>query len=87
MKHRDYVKRIMRSGGGKVDWIDVERYMCETCSVTKRELPECLLPYKHYRADIIKGVLEGQLTIFDLEYEDYPCEMTMKRWMSRSGSV
>lgn len=81
MKHRDYVKRIMKCGGGKAEWIDVERFSCDTCSIVRRNLPDYLLPYKHYRSDIIRGVIDGQISIFDLEYEDYPCEMTMKRWM------
>ena len=43
-------------------------------------MPKNILPFKHYEKDIIEGVTEGWITSDTLGYEDYPCEMTMKRW-------
>lgn len=80
LKHRDYVKRIMKSGGGVVHWVTVQRLICCGCGQIHRHLPEDLKPYKHYRADIINDVINGAVTSEDITYEDYPCEMTMFRW-------
>lgn len=38
-------------------------------------------PYKQYEAELISGVLEGLITVETLDFEDYPCESTMKRWL------
>ena len=80
LKQRGHVKRIVRTKGGNTHWIKIRRLVCNECGKEHRELPDCLLPYKHYEAEIIKGVISGIITSDDLDYEDYPCEMTMKRW-------
>ena len=80
LEYLDRVNRIVRSKGGEVRKDKIRRMYCGRCGVTHREIPEYLLPYKHYEAKIIEGVINGTITSFDLEYEDYPCEMTMKRW-------
>ena len=46
-----------------------------------RELPDYILPYKQYEAPVINGVLDGSITPETIECEDYPCEVTMLRWM------
>lgn len=58
----------------------IVRFRCDCCAVTLRELPDWLLPYKHYDKYIILGVVEGLITSETLGFEDYPCEITMKRW-------
>ena len=45
------------------------------------ELPDCLLPYKHYQTEIVSGVLDETVTSDDLGYENYPSFMTMLRWL------
>ena len=80
MKHRDYVKRIVKYQMGVHVWIDVEREYCVTCRVYRRILPKYLIVFKHYRREIIFGVAIGHITANDECFEDYPCEMTMKRW-------
>ncbi len=80
LKHRDYVKRIVKSEGGNVHWILVQRLICCDCGQVCRNLPQELKPYKHYRSDIIDGVVNGVITTRDILYEDYPCETTMLRW-------
>lgn len=80
LKYYGKVKRIVRSKYGQVEWIDIRRLHCVSCGSEHRELPKNIYPYKQYDAEIIKGFVEGSITSFDLEYEDYPCETTIKEW-------
>lgn len=80
LRHRDYVKRIIKTKNGKTDNIKVERLMCQKCGCLVRNLPPTLSPYKHYENDVIEGVREGIITSDTLGYENYPSEITMKRW-------
>lgn len=80
MKHRDYTNRIVRVKGGLKTFTQIERQICPKCKLITRNLPNYLLPYKHYEKEIIFGVKEGLITPETLGYEDYPCEMTMIRW-------
>ena len=52
-----------------------------------RELPEELFPYKQYESEVIRGVLEGLITCETLGYEDYPCEVTMIRWIAQKQQL
>ena len=83
LKYYDNVRRIIRTKGGNTSWIRVKRYKCENCNKTHRLLPDFIFPYKHYEADIILGVVNGLITSNTLEFEDYPCEMTIKRWTQK----
>lgn len=78
MRYRSTQKRFVKFPSGKKIQIDIEVVTC--CGHYKRILPEYLLPYKHYTKDVIEKVRNGKISSDDLEYEDYPCEMTMKRW-------
>lgn len=80
LKYFGHVKRIMKTGSGHSKWIDIRRLRCIKCGTIHRELPNSLMLYKHYSSDIIQGVLSGKITPDLLEYEDYPCELTMKHW-------
>lgn len=80
LKYYDKVRRIIRMNGGVKHWINVKRFRCSKCCKTYRKLPEYIFPYKHYDARIIKAVLTGSITSDTLGFEDYPCEMTIKRW-------
>ena len=44
-------------------------------------------PYKQYEAEVIIGVLEGLITCETLGFEDFPCEMTMLRWLSQKAQL
>ena len=81
-RYYDRTKRIVRYGGGKAEWVFVNRYRCLCCGRIHRALPSYILPYKHYSSEIIAGVLDGFITCETLGYEDYPCEMTMRRWLN-----
>ena len=52
-----------------------------------RELPSSIIPYKEYESEIIIGVIEGLITPETLGYEDYPCEMTMNRWINEKNRL
>ena len=79
-KHYDRVKRIVRTKGGIKEIIRIPRVRCTVCNKIRRILPEHILQHKHYEFDIIQGVRDGLITSATLGYEDYPCEITMRRW-------
>ncbi|MBQ8132900.1 MAG: hypothetical protein IJ192_00570 [Clostridia bacterium] len=82
LKHYDTVKRIVRTKGRKTKRVNIKRLKCIVCGSVHREIPDYIFPYKQYEAELINGVLEGYITSDTLGYEDYPCEMTMNRWVS-----
>ncbi len=82
LKYYDQVQRIVRTKGRKTWKIPMRRLRCMKCGALHRELPELIFPYKQYEAEVIIGVLEGLITCETLGFEDYPCEMTMIRWLA-----
>ncbi len=44
-------------------------------------LPDFLLPYKHYKEEVISGVLDGVVTPDDLDSEDRPSQAAMELWI------
>ncbi len=86
LKYYDNVLRIVRSKNRETKRIKVKRFRCPICSCIRRDLPECVFPYKQYEVEIIKGVLEGFITPETIGYEDYPCEMTMIRWKAQDAA-
>lgn len=87
LKLYDHVMRIIREKKGEKDHIYIRRMKCVDCGKIHRELPRYALPYIQYDKDIVMGVLTGQITSDDLDYEDYPCEMTMIRWILRDRGL
>ena len=55
--------------------------MCPICHSYHTELPDCLVPYKHYEAEVSSGVLDEVVRPENLDSEDYPSFSTMRRWM------
>lgn len=86
LRYYDRVQRIVRTRYSKVYYIWLRRFKCDDCSSMHRELPEILLPYKHYEREVIFGVIEGFITPETLGFEDYPCEATMIQWISQSSN-
>lgn len=84
LKYYDNVSRIVRTKGGVRQTVKIRRFRCKTCNKLHRELPRFIFPYKQYKADIIKGVIDGFITPDTLGFEDYPCEMTMNRWITNA---
>lgn len=87
LKHKDWVRRIKKQPGGKTTWMRIEQFVCRNCQTYHRCLPDSIIPYKHYDASIIQGVICGDVSYYILEYEDYPCEMTMRRWSQNLHSL
>lgn len=84
LKYYDRVPRILRTIGRTTTYIQMRRLRCTVCGKVHRELPDSVLPYKQYEAEIVRGVTEGLITCETLGYEDYPCEKTMQRWRSQN---
>lgn len=74
------VKRIVKCAGGTRSQVYISRLHCGMCGKEHRALPDCLLPYKHYRADIIRGFRAGGYSTDELIFENYPSESTVRRW-------
>lgn len=83
LKYYDSVPRVIRTKGRLTENIQIRRLKCSNCKKIHREIPEDIYPHKQYEAEIIRGVLEGFITSNTYGFEDYPCEMTMKRWKSQ----
>jgi len=78
--YRDKRLRIFKQNNGKAEHIKIHRLYCSKCDCLHNELPDCLVPYKHYGAEVVENVLDEVSTPEDLSTEDYPCEATMMRW-------
>lgn len=84
LKRYDEVPRLLRTKGGLSKYVKVRRWKCVGCNSIHREISNDIHPYKQYESEIINGVLDGLITPDTIGYEDRPCEMTMKRWLSRN---
>lgn len=85
MRAYDRVDRIVIRKYGIKEKTKIVRFRCDCCAVTLRELPDWLLPFKHYDKNIIVGVVEGLINSNTIGFEDFPCEITMKRWCMTFG--
>lgn len=81
LRYRDSRIRIRKREGGVVDKLRIRRFYCSKCDAYHNELPDCLVPYKHYDAEVISGVLDGIVCEKDLDSEDFPSVSTMRRWI------
>ncbi len=71
---RDTVDRHYRNEEGEKVWFRIRRLRCKECGKLHRELPDILLPYKHYRSEIIEETLDGKQDV------PGPEAMTFRRW-------
>ena len=78
--YRDSCERIMLQEGRERSVYLIRRLKCPGCERLHRELPDCMVPYKQYAAEVISGALDGYVTSCDEDSSDYPCESTMHRW-------
>ncbi|MCD8294372.1 MAG: DUF6431 domain-containing protein [Clostridia bacterium] len=81
LSYRDTRSRICRLEGGGKEFFRIRRLRCSQCGTLHNELPDCLVPHKHYAAEVISGVLDGFVTPYDEDSEEYPCFATMRRWI------
>lgn len=77
----DKINRILRGKYGNKQFIKIRRLRCKNCRKLHSELPNYILPYRHYRKDIVEGFTNGTLSNYDICYEDYPCESTINEWV------
>ena len=79
---RDKRQRIYKEAGGIKKWFIINRLKCTNnkCRIHHNELPDCIIPYKHYGTEIIEDVIDEVIGPEDIGVEDYPCEGTMKHW-------
>lgn len=84
LKLYDHVMRCVKIEKGLKNYVYIRRMKCKTCGRIHRELPSYMLPYIQYNKNIVSGVLSGKIKPDDLDYEDYPCETTMMRWIKRN---
>lgn len=87
LKYYDSVLRLVRTKGRETVRVPMRRFRCAKCGAVHRELSGLLFPYKQYEAEIILGVLDGIITCETLGFEDFPCEMTMLRWISQKAQL
>ena len=82
MDYRDSRKRIRCKKGGTRSWVLVSRFLCTVCHHLHTALPDFLAPHKHYETEIIREVIDGEVTTETIEAEtySYPSEITMVRW-------
>lgn len=81
LRYRDSRPRIRKKEGGMKEHLMIRRFRCQNCHSYHNELPDCLVPYKHYEAEVIAGVLDEVILPDDLDSEDYPSFSTMLRWL------
>ncbi len=81
LRYRDSRPRIRKKEGGIKEHLMIRRFHCQNCHSYHNELPDCLVPYKHYEAEVIAGVLDEVILPDDLDSEDYPSFNTMLRWL------
>lgn len=81
LRYRDSRPRIRKKEGGRMARLMIRRFRCDNCHSYHNELPDCLVPYKHYEAEVIAGVLDEIVVPEDLDSEDYPSFSTMLRWI------
>jgi hypothetical protein len=84
MSYRDSRKRIRRKKGGVKLWVMVSRFLCSACNRLHTALPDFLIPYKHYEAEIIRKVIDGEVTAETIDAETFsrPAEITLARWIA-----
>ncbi len=61
--YRDHCKRILRHEGGSSEWLWIPRCKCDDpgCRKLHRMLPDLLVRFKQYSAEVISGVLDESL--------------------------
>ena len=50
LRYRDSRPRIRKKEGGVKERLMIRRFRCQNCHSYHNELPDCLVPYKHYES-------------------------------------
>ena len=80
MKYYDKVSRMVRTKNRKASIITVKRFNVQFVIVYIEIFQIIFFLINNTTREIITGVIEGKITSDMIDYEDYPCEMTMTRW-------
>ena len=81
LKYYDSVGRLVMTKYRRRYKITVKRYKCIQCGSVHRLIPNDIYPFKHYERELIDGVVERIIDSDTLGFEDYPCVLTMNRWL------
>ena len=76
-----FMYRIRKKESGVKEQLVIRRFHCKNCHSYHSELPDCLVPYKHYEMEVISGVLNDVIKLDDLDYEDYEPFASLLRWL------
>jgi hypothetical protein len=79
----DHRYRIQKYFGGKITILKVPRVKCENsrCSCDLLTvLPDTVIPYKHYSADVIQKAVDLSVSPYSPEVENYPTDETFEDW-------
>ena len=71
--------RIWLREGHKRHTVAIRRLKCRKCGAYHRELPDFLVPYKHYETELISGVLDEVVQADDMD-GNLPCDSTVQSW-------
>ena len=52
-------KRKIKQGDGEKSTLIIRRLRCAKCRRIHHELPDCVIPYKRYSADVVEAVING----------------------------
>lgn len=67
-------KRTIIHEDGSKQIFSLKRYYCEVCKKTHTEIPEFIVPYKHYHKEVIEKVKGGNTETFCGD------DSTIRRW-------
>lgn len=84
LQPRGYIWRRIKKENGKKSRVKILRKSCKNCGKWHRVIPDNIIPYKQYTKDIIEGFAASKLNNDMLEFEDYPCDITVKRWVRKN---
>ena len=73
----DTRRRHVVESSGAVRWFKLRRLKCTRCEKLHLELPDFMVPKKHYDARVIEDVLSGQSDSCPAD------DSTIRRWRSK----
>jgi hypothetical protein len=76
----DHRRRIMKSYGGKKQYVLAPRNLCTDCGKLSTLLPDSLSPRKHYINEVRENLLDDVIDCDHVVVNNYPCEETVKFW-------
>lgn len=79
LRVRDFVKRFVRISSDEKYGVTIRRLICDVCGKIHRELPDFLLPHKHYPTECIEAEIE-QRQMDENAVCAYPELSTCFRW-------